>query len=184
MLLKRLLTVKIASCPTFEAAAEKVVEFWRDADRPNPIRLEGFAGVGKSGLAKLLVKLVGGQHIAGDDFVSKFETPPSYRECMRQSEFDCAIVQAFASGRVVVLDADCLEEVAPSTKWGRGFVVYIKRLSFNTQAPIWHEGLYLEEEAPIKELDRSIHMYHNRVRPHETADLIIELPETGHLMPE
>ena len=173
MLLKRLLTVKIASCPTFEASAEKVVELWRAADRPNPIRLEGFAGVGKTGLAKLLVKLIGGEHVAGDHFVSKFDAPPSYRECMRQSEFDCAIAQAFASGRVAVLDAVCLEEVAPSTKWGRGFVVYI-----------WHEGFHLEEEAPIKEVNRSIHMYHNRVRSHETADLIIELPETGHLMPE
>jgi hypothetical protein len=26
-------------------------------------------------------------------------------------------------------------------------------------------------------------MYHNRVKPHKTADLIIELPDTGHLMP-
>ena len=130
-----MLTVKIASCPTFEAAAEKVVELWRAADRLTPIRLEGFAGVGKTGLARLLVKLIGGEHVAGDHFVSKFDAPPSYRECMRQLEFDCAIVQAFASGRVVVLDADCLEEVAPSTKWGRGFVVYIKRLSFNNQRP-------------------------------------------------
>jgi hypothetical protein len=143
-----LLTVKIASCPTFQAGAEKVAEFWMDADRPTPILLEGFAGVGKSGLAKLLVKLVGGEHIAGDHFVSKFDAPPPYRECMRQAEFDYAIAQAFASGRVVALDAVCLEEVAPSTKWGRGFVVYIKRLSFNTQiAPIWHGGLHLEEEA-------------------------------------
>ena len=176
--------MKIASCPTFEAGAEKVAELWTDADSPTPIRLEGFAGVGKTGLAKLLVKLIGGEHVAGDHFVSKFDAPPSYRECMRQSEFDCAIAQAFASGRVVVLDAVCLEEVAPSRKWGRGFVVYIKRLSFNTQAPIWHEGFHLEEEVPTKEVDRSIHMYHNRVRSHETADLIIELPEIGHLMRE
>jgi hypothetical protein len=42
----------------------------------------------------------------------------------------------------------------------------------------------LEEEVPTKEVDRSIHMYHNRVRSHETADLIIELPEIGHLMRE
>jgi hypothetical protein len=38
---------------TFEAGAEKVVELWTDADSPTPIRLEGFAGVGKTGLAKL-----------------------------------------------------------------------------------------------------------------------------------
>jgi hypothetical protein len=77
MLPKGLVAVKIASCPTFEAAAEKVVELWRDADSPNPIRLEGFAGVGKTGLAKLLVKLVGEEHVAGDHFVSKFDVPPS-----------------------------------------------------------------------------------------------------------
>jgi len=119
MLRRGLLTVKIASCPTFEAAAEKVVELWTHAGRLTPIRLEGFAGVGKTGLAKLLVKLVRGEHVAGDHFVSRFDVPLSYRECVRQSEFDAAVRQALAWGRVVVLDAVCLEEVAPSTKWGR-----------------------------------------------------------------
>jgi hypothetical protein len=176
--------VKIASCPTFETAAGKVVEMWRDAGSPKPIRLEGFAGVGKTGLAKLLANLIAGEHVAGDHFVVKFDKPPSYQECIRQSEFEAAITQAFSSGRVVILDAVCLEEVTPSTKWGRGFVVYIKRLSFNNPSPIWHNGFYLEDEAPEQEVHRSIHLYHNRVKPHETADLIIELPDIGHSMTE
>jgi hypothetical protein len=175
-------TVKIASVPTFEAAAEKVVEFWRNAGSPKPIRLEGLAGVGKTGLAKLLIILIDGEHVAGDNYVSKFDEPPAYRGCMRQSEFDAAIAQAVASGRVVVLDAICLEEVAPSTKWGRGFVVYIKRLSYNNSDPIWHDGFHLEDEAPAEEVNRSVHLYHNRVKPHETADLIVELPNEGHSM--
>jgi hypothetical protein len=51
--------------------------FWMDAGSPKPIRLEGFARVGKTELAKLLVKLVGKEHVAGDHFVCKFDVPPS-----------------------------------------------------------------------------------------------------------
>jgi hypothetical protein len=32
--------VKIATCSTFETAAGKVVEVWRDAGSPKPIRVE------------------------------------------------------------------------------------------------------------------------------------------------
>jgi hypothetical protein len=48
-----------------------------DAGSPKPIRLEGFARVGKTELARLLVKLVGKEHVAGDHFVCKFDVPPS-----------------------------------------------------------------------------------------------------------
>ena len=51
--------------------------FWTDAGNPKSIRLEGFARVGKTELAKLLVKLMGKEHVAGDHFLSKFDVPPS-----------------------------------------------------------------------------------------------------------
>ncbi|CAN0477881.1 unnamed protein product, partial [Phaeothamnion confervicola] len=156
---------------------DSIVQIWRDAASPKIIRLEGFAGVGKTGLAGLVKARVNGVHVAGDEFVSPFDVPRSYRERMRQSEFNAAIEKAVSSKRAVILDAVCLDEVAPIATWGRGFVVYIKRLSFNKEDPIWHDGISLEREAPIKEAHRSIHLYHNRVKPHETANLIIELPD-------
>ena len=70
----------------------------------------------------------------------------------------------------MALDAVCLDEIAPSSKWGRGFVVYVKRLSFNNQHPIWHPGLHLEGEAPEREAHRSIFLYHQKSKPHERAD--------------
>ena len=174
------MTIKIATVPTFEAAVEKVVEIWRDAGSPKLIRIEGFNGVGKSGLSKLIKESIGAEQVEGDKFVNRPDKPLPYNKCIRQLEFDQAIERAIATGRVVILDAVCLDEVAPSNKWGRGFVVYVKRLSLNNPDPIWHDGLNLEGEPPDDEVHRSIHLYHTRVKPDEAADLIIELPERGH----
>ena len=176
------MTVIIVSVPYFDAAAQKIIDIWQDAGSSNLIRIEGFDGVGKSGLAALLRERLHAEHIEGDNFVSKPDAPLSYQKCVRQTELDHAIERAMSGGCVVILDAVCLEEVAPSEKWGRGFVVYVKRLSFNNADPIWHEGLNLEDELPVSEVRRSIHLYHNKIRPHETPDLIVELPEEGHSM--
>ncbi len=59
---------------------------------------------------------------------------------------------------------------------------YVKRLSFNNQDPIWHDGFHLEdeEENHPHEPHRGILQYHRQFRPHESADLIIEFPDIGH----
>jgi hypothetical protein len=176
------MTIKVAPSSSFEIATDRIVQAWHTAASPKIIRIEGFEGVGKTGLAKLLIERVDGVHVAADQFVSKFDDPPAYRECVRQHELDVAIKNAVKSGRVTILDAVCLEEVAPSERWGRGLVIYVKRLSFNNADPIWHGGLNLEEEAPSNQFHRSIHLYHKGVKPHEKADLIIEMPEEGHCM--
>jgi hypothetical protein len=176
--------VKIATVPTFEAGAEKIVHVWSDAGSPKLIRMEGFDGAGKSGLAKLVKEQIDAEHVEGDKFVDKFDDPPPYRDCLRSDEFNASLATAIATGRVVIVDAVCLEEVAPSTKWGRGFVVYVKRLSYSSNTPMWHPGLFLEDPPPTREVHRSIHLYHNEVKPHHTADLIVELPTVDYPMPE
>jgi hypothetical protein len=88
---------------------------------------------------------------------------------------------AFALEKPLVLDAVCLDEVAPISRWGRGFVVYVKRLSFNnSQNPMWPPGFAIEDDAPELEPHRGIVLYHKRSKPHERANLIIELPEAEH----
>jgi hypothetical protein len=171
---------KIATVQTFDAGNEKLMLAWGLAGQPRIVRFEGFDGVGKTSLARLFATGTDGVHVAGDDYVSRPEVERAYRDCVRQSELDQAIEAAFATGRVVILEAVCLDEIAPRQKWGRGFVVYVKRLSFNNWDPVWSEGYNLIDEAPTKEIHRSIHDYHNRMRPHETADLIIEMPELLH----
>ena len=174
------MTVKIATVSTPEEAADLVVLTWREAGKSKLLRFEGFDGVGKSGLAKLIAQRIDAEHVEGDRFAFKPNAPTPYAGCVRQAELNAAIEAAVASGKPVALDAVCLDEIAPSSKWGRGFVVYVKRLSFNNQHPIWHPGLHLEGEAPEREAHRSIFLYHQKSKPHERADLIVELPQTGY----
>jgi thymidylate kinase len=63
-----------------------------------PIRLEGFDGAGKSGLAKIIAPWIGAEHIEVDKFTDKPEVETPYRGCVRQSELDLAIGAAVASG--------------------------------------------------------------------------------------
>jgi hypothetical protein len=45
---------------------------------------------------------------------------------------------------------------------------------------MWHEGFNLQDPAPEHEIRRSMHEYHNRMKPHLMADIIIELPDHAH----
>jgi hypothetical protein len=102
----------------------------------------------KDRLANLVKERIGAEHIEGDKFVLKPNKPTPYRDCLRRDEFDAKLAKAIATGRVVIVDAVCLEEVAPSQRWGRGFVVYVKRLSYSSNVPMWHPGLHLEKPPP------------------------------------
>jgi hypothetical protein len=174
--------VKIVTVATFEKAADVVVQIWENAGKPNLLRIEGFDGVGKSGLSKLVADRIGAAHIEVDKFAFKSEVPKPYRDCLRREELEVEICSVVAKKGTTILDAVCLEEVAPSSRWGRGFVVYIKRLSFNNPDPIWHEGLELEDELgkSLGELHLGLLLYHKSFKPHEHADLIVELPSSGH----
>ncbi len=66
--------LKIITVPDFPAAVSSILT---EIDTRNPkpalIRVEGFCGVGKTGLARELSKRIGGVHIAGDDYTNKTE---------------------------------------------------------------------------------------------------------------
>src|ERR1700686_3219905 len=157
------MTMKIATVPTFEEAAQGIMRVWGEVGKPHIIRFEAFDGIGKSGLAKLVAPKIGAEHVEVDKFAFKPEVEKPYRDCLRKEKLDAAIAAVIASGKPVILDAVCLEEVAPRSRWGRGFVVYIKCLSFNNQDPIWHEGFRLEdEETPKDEPHRGVFLYHRQ----------------------
>lgn len=175
------MTAKIATVATFEEAASVVVREWEKASKPNLLRFEGRDGVGKSGLAKLIAPQIGAVHIEGDKFAFKPDVSTPYSACLRKAELETAISAAIGTGTPVILDAVCLDEIAPRSRWGLGFAVYVKRLSFNNPDPIWHYGFDLDDcENDLEEPHRGILEYHRRSRPHDSADLIVELPAVGH----
>jgi len=149
----------------------------------NLIRIEGVCGSGKTTIAQKLQARGVGLHINADQFAARPAVATPYPGCVKQNEFDAAIADAIKTDNTVILDAVCLEEVAPVQRWGRGLRIYVKRLSFNNVDPSWHAGFNLEDETPINELDRSVHLYHLKYQPHMHADLIVEFPEDFHQLP-
>ena len=150
---------------------------------PKVIWMEGDCGSGKSSIAHKLAERGVGLHIEIDKFTVKPERPAPYSQCVKYHELDGAIAHALELRKKVILDFVCLGEVAPVDHWGRGLVIYVKRLSFNHVDPLWHLGFHLEDEPPTDEPRRSVHLYHLRSLPHMSADLIVEFPEDFHQLP-
>ena len=148
------------------------------------IRIEGVCGSGKTTIAQKLQARGIGLHINADHFAARPAVAKPYPGCVKQNELDAAIADAIKTGKVVILDAVCLEEVAPVQRWGRGLNIYVKMLSFNNVDPTWHVGFNLEDEPPINEPDRSVHLYHLKYQPHMKADLIVEFPGDFHQLPK
>jgi hypothetical protein len=174
----------IVTVPDFDAAATAIARMLLTSEtRTRIVRLEGFCGAGRTNIGSRLSTKIGAVHIAVDKYASKFDEPPPYPQCIKQTKLDVAIAEVLASGQTCILDAICLEEVAPRNKWGLGFVIYVKQLSFNNPDPIWHDGLTLDDPPPQIEPHRSGHIYHMQAQPHMTADMIVELPQEGHFLP-
>jgi hypothetical protein len=142
------------------------------------VRLDGFMCVGKSCLARQLAVSIDGVVIDGDDFASPADEDRPYVECLALDRLRSAITEHF-NRRTVVLAAVCSREVFPPPGDLSEFRVYLKRMSFNTpEWPYWHHNPDVEEP-PNRMLERSIHEYHLKHRPHETSDLVLEIPEEG-----
>ena len=174
---------KIITKSNTDQIASWIVEFLSNAPS-NLIRIEGVCGSGKTSIGRKLAERGIGLHIEVDKFATKPPKPSPYRQCLKREELDTAIARAISTSTTVILDAVCLEEVAPVQKWGRGLRIYVKKLSFNNVDPIWHVGYNLEDEPPTDEPHRSVHLYHLNTLPHMNADLIVEYPEEFHRLPK
>jgi hypothetical protein len=143
------------------------------------LRLEGFMGVGKSSVAHLIAAdaTVPVRVIGSDDFAAKGE-PRTYREAVDLPALRAAAQESLENGGKVIFEGVCLEELLPSQEFGRGFVVYLQRVSVPVpQTPLWHDIYDLDREAPDDPLHASIIQYHREHRPHDHCDLALAIPE-------
>lgn len=150
------------------------------------MRLPRDAGIQvlKKPIARKLTANAVSLHIEFDKFATKRSRPTPYPQCLRTEELNNELTRATQTGKTVILDAVCLEDIAPVERWGRGLCIYVKQLSFNSIDPVWHVGLNLEDEPPTDEPHRSVHLYHLKILPHTNADLIVEYPEEFHRLPK
>jgi hypothetical protein len=146
---------------------------------PRLIRIEGVMGVGKSLLAGMLAGEL--DVIRGDRFAYPEKFDRSYAEAVDRNAFRVRLMNLLQEPRWTIIEAVCLAKLAPEEQFGRGFMIYLKRVSvLGPELYQWHG---FDEDAPVVNsslLSFSIHDYHKQFRPHEKADVLILLPEKGH----
>jgi hypothetical protein len=143
------------------------------------VRLDGFMSVGKSCLGRQLAERIHGILVDSDDFASHSEEERPYIDCLNVRKLRSVLLERANAG-VTILAAVCSKEVFPPQDGLAEFSVYLKRLSFSTPNwPYWHRDPDVEE-TPSRALEKSIHEYHLKFRPHEASDLVLEIPEEGH----
>jgi hypothetical protein len=150
---------------------------------PRLVRIEGVMGVGKSPLADMLADALDASpnaiHI-DCEFAYPDKSDRPYAEAIDVNALHTRLASLLQKPTWTILEAVCLGEVAPEDAFGRGFVVYVKRVAvLGPDVHLWHgfdEGAAMPEDP----LFRSIYCYHMRFRPHERADILFVLPEELH----
>ena len=81
--------------------------------------------------------------------------------------------------RPAIFEGVCLEELLPRASFGRGFIVYLKRVSLVAGgSPVWQDEKELNaRERAANPIDEEVRRYHRTYRPHERADLCLAVPE-------
>lgn len=140
------------------------------------VRIEGVMSAGKTPLAKMLAHELSASAVHRDCFQANLQRTDLHPDQLNLDGFRSHLQWCLDRSPATVVEGICLEELAPSNRFGRGFLIYIKRIS---QADLWH-GFDDEDEPPDHEWHSSVQLYHSRHRPHERADFLIEVPEEGH----
>jgi hypothetical protein len=147
---------------------------------PPLVRIEGVMQVGKTPLADMLADALGASviHIEREfAYPEKLDRP--YAEAIDRDALHAKLTSLLQKPTWTIVEAVCLGEVAPEHQFGRGFVIYVKRVA--VMGPDVHAWHGLDEHGPFHDrLDRSILDYHKHFRPHEIADVLIVLPEEQH----
>jgi hypothetical protein len=105
------------------------------------IGLDGMDGVGKSTLAREMAKRLGGSVISLDDHLVKKQN--GYILHIRCDEVKAAIS---ASRSPILIEGVCLLAVAQRCRFDVDVLVYVRRLSRNSE--IWHDQEYACQRSP------------------------------------
>jgi hypothetical protein len=142
------------------------------------IRVEGIDQAGKSTLAHELAKEMPGARLFKSDCFR--HSPPdwnTFTQTVRIQAFQDSVVQALEAGQWAIADSVCLDDLLPEVIFGRGFRIYVMRLTPEFHGLWrWDYGDVLTRD-PIgyTAIDLSVREYHQRFRPHERADAVIQI---------
>jgi hypothetical protein len=138
--------------------------------------VEGFSQAGKSVFASKLALALGWVPVIYLDHMTlEIENQPDSPRYADHLDRD-RILQVVESGRPLVVEGVCLEDVVGGMKPDAAVRIYVARVSRPTPGSlIWHDGVEMQE--PERERDnwlaRDILSYHCRVLPHANSDFVL-----------
>jgi len=160
---------------------------------PVIISVDGLSGVGKSTLARKLVREIDAVHIALDDYLTPHQG--SYLEYLDYTRIETDLSQARTrSPSGIIIDGVCALAVCIRIKLEPDIKVYMRRVDESGQ---WEdEHLYSEEnnldevlryldrleaifpnKPGITDSDREFARYHIEMKPISNADFVLDIPK-------
>jgi hypothetical protein len=133
--------------------------------------VEGFSQAGKSVFAGRLAHALGWERPTIMT-LEKQPDSPRYADHLDRDR----ILRIVESGRPLVFEGVCLQDVLAGMKSDAAVRIYIARVSRpGPGSLIWHDGVEMQETLPERDnwLARDILDYHRRVRPHATSDFVL-----------
>lgn len=125
---------------------------------PRLVRIEGVMGAGKSTLADMIADALDASPIVvhvDREFARPEESDRPYAESIDVSALHTRLARLLQIPTRTILEAVCLGEVAPEATFGRGFVIYVKRVA--VLGPDLHPWHGFDEGAALPESTRPRH---------------------------
>lgn len=131
--------------------------------RRRVIRVDGHSGMGKSRIAKEIVRTFDWKRVEGDEFLDHPRNGRLYHDQVKKNEFAAAARAALEIAPGVVLDAICLDFILQPNSLGPELRVYMESIT----APEFSK----DERARNRKLGSTA--YHLAVDPRGAADIVV-----------
>ena len=160
----------------FQEAADCILQAWQKSRR-RVLRLEGFMGCGKSGIATLVRTAANVPVLNPDDFPNPYPKSGCISDRIDREQLH-ASAHKLLKKSPCIFEGVCLEELLPSSTFG-GFIVYVKRVALATDG----SAVWLDEEKlkatgfSGNSIEEEVRRCHRVYKPHEHADLCLAVPQ-------
>jgi hypothetical protein len=144
------------------------------------LAVEGASQSRKTSFAGKLASRLGAHLISTDEYYQEGIKGERYQDGLRRDDLRHEIMRFKSPGKPVVIEGICLRETLAELEIAADLFIYCKRIS---PTGVWHDDPTLTDPNDFDltftqgRIDWWSHHYHERTRPHLSADMMFEWRE-------